>query len=313
LSSLLEECKAAASVTAPVGLVLSESVVAPAILGWLHPRILLPKGLATSLPRPQLRAVLLHELAHYRALDQPLHWLFTLVRVIHWFNPIAHLAARQWLHFRELAADEAAMRWLDPQERPEYSRALVEALKHAHQTPSPYGALALGETIDNLKQRITMISHHSSLERRGLPALAVSLLLSATVFLQPVRADQASDGKTAAVAAAESWLKIIDDGHYDMGWEAASPDFKKGMTREQWHDASMHVRNPLGKCLSRKFTYARYHSPLKFPDGRKIEGEFVTIHFESSFENSDADTETLYFLKDTDGVWKAEGYLILND
>jgi beta-lactamase regulating signal transducer with metallopeptidase domain len=313
LLALLEECKASASVTAPIGLVLSESVSAPAILGWWRPRILMPKALATSLPRPQLRAVMLHELAHYRALDQPLHWLFTLARVIHWFNPIVHMAARQWLHFRELAADEAALRWLAPQERPEYSQALVEALKHAHHSPAPYGALALGETLQNLKQRITMISHHSSLARRGLFALTVSLFLATAVFVKPVWADQASDGKTAAVAAAESWLKVIDDGHYDLSWENASPDFKKGMTREQWHDASMHVRDPLGKCLSRKFTYARYHSPLKFPNGKTVEGEFVTLHFESSFEHSEATTEMLYFSKDSDGAWKAQGYMILND
>jgi len=313
LLGLLDECRTSASVTAPIGLILSERVAAPAILGWRRPRILLPKVLSTSLTRPQLRAVLLHELAHYRALDQPLHWLFTLARVVHWFNPIAHGAAHQWLHFRELAADEAALRWLTPLERPEYSQALVEALKHAHQSPAPYGALALGETLQNLKQRITMISHHTSLARRGIFALTVSLFLATAVFVKPVWADQASDGKTAAQAAAESWLKIIDDGHYDQSWESASPDFKKGMTLEQWHASSLRVRDPLGKCLSRKFAYARYHSPLTFPNGKKLEGEFVTIHFDSSFEHSESATETLYFSKDSDGTWKAQGYIILND
>jgi beta-lactamase regulating signal transducer with metallopeptidase domain len=313
LLNLLGECMAAASVTAPIGLVLSDSVSAPAILGWLHPRILLPRTLATSLSRPQLRAVLLHELAHYRALDQPLHWLFTLARATHWFNPIIHLTARQWLHFRELAADEAAVQWLTPKERPDYGVALVEALKHAHDFRSPYGAPALGETLQNLKQRLTMITHHASLARRGVLALAISLFLFAAVFVQPVWADQASDGKTAAAAAAEPWLKIVDDGRYDTSWENASPGFKKQVTSEQWQNMSKQVRSPLGKCLDRKLASSSYHSPQELPNGTKQEGEFVTLHYQSSFENMKSATETVYFTKDPEGVWKADAYVILRD
>lgn len=313
LLALVEECKAAASVTAPIGLVLSDNVSAPALLGWLRPRILLPRALATSLPRPQLRAVLLHELAHYRALDQSLHWLFTFARVIHWFNPIVHFTVRQWLHFRELAADEAAMRWLTPQERPDYSVALVEALKHAHDSPPPYGALALGETIKNLKQRLTMITLHSSLARRGVFALAISLLLSATVFLQPVWADEASDAKTSAAAAAEPWLKIIDDGHYATSWENASQGFKSHVTSEQWQGMSKQVRSPLGKCLDRKLSYSSYHSGQPKADSKEAQGENVTLHYVTSFENMKTATETVYFTRDPDGTWKADAYVILRE
>ncbi len=313
LLNLLEECKEVASVTAPIGLILSDSISAPAILGWRHPKILLPRALSASLPRHQLRAVLLHELAHYRAFDQPLHWLFTFVRIIHWFNPIAYLTVRQWLHFRELAADEAAIRWLKPQERPDYGPALIEALKHAHESPPPYGALALGESIQNLKNRLNMIKHHSSLARRGALAFATSLLLSVTVFVQPVWADPALDGKAAAATAADSWLKVIDDGHYDTSWVNASQGFKQHVTSEQWQGMSKQVREPLGKCLSRQFKSSFYHSPLVMPNGTKRDGEFVTLHYQSSFEHQESATETLYFSKDPDGIWRAEGYLILND
>jgi beta-lactamase regulating signal transducer with metallopeptidase domain len=315
LLTLLEDCKAAASVTAPIGLVLSDRVPAPAILGWLRPRILLPTALATTLPRPQLRAVLLHELAHFRALDQPLHWLFTFARVIHWFNPAAHACVRQWLHFRELAADEAAMRWLTPQERPDYSRTLVEALKHAQDFPAPYGALALGETLQNLKHRLTMITRHSSLARHRFFAFAIGLLLTATVFVQPIWADPASDGKTAAATAAEPWLTIIDDGQYATSWENASLDFKKGATSEKWQEMSAKVRTPLGKCLSRKLSYSTYHAEQPTSDG-KGDGwgkERVTLHYLTSFENMKAATETVYFVKDPDGAWKADAYVILHE
>jgi len=107
LLELFEDCKAEAGVTAPIGLVLSDAAPAPALLGWLRPRILLSMTLATELPPSRLRAVFLHELAYFRALDVPSHWV----------NPGVHLAAHRWLRHREIAADETALRWLGPNEQ----------------------------------------------------------------------------------------------------------------------------------------------------------------------------------------------------
>jgi hypothetical protein len=76
---------------------------------------------------------------------------------------------------------------------------------------------------------------------------------------------------------------------------------------------SKQVRSPLGKCIDRKLASSTYHSPLLLPNGTAREGEFVTLHFQTTFEHQSSTTETLYFTKDTDGVWKAEGYFILPD
>jgi len=160
LLELLEDCKATAGISVPLGLIVSDAAPSPALLGWLRPRILLPATLADELPRPQLRAVLLHELAHLRAADLMLHWVFTAAAALNWFNPLLHLAVRQWLHFRELAADEMALHWLYPPERPDYGAALIATLKRTS-SPAPFGALALGESFATLKQRITMITRHS--------------------------------------------------------------------------------------------------------------------------------------------------------
>lgn len=310
LLNLLEDCKVSASVTAPIGLVLSANVPAPAILGWLRPRILLPKDLPASLTDAELRAVLLHELAHFRAWDVPLHWLFFLVRAVHWFNPLAHLAARQWLRYRELAADEDALRWLRPAERPHYGEALVQALKHAHQFSTPYGALALGESIQNIKQRLIMITRHSTLARHSFAAFAVTLILSAFAVLQPVWADTASDAKTAATTATLAWVGEIDAGHYDKSWEMASSFFKTAITSEKWQGALRIVRTPLGRCISRHLTSSLYQTSVPKPDGTKLDGESIIAQYDSSFENLNAGRETITFMKEADGSWKASGYYI---
>lgn len=309
LLELLEDCKAEAGVTAPIGLVLSDAAPAPALLGWLRPRILLPVTLAAELSSSRLRAIFLHELAHFRALDVPLHWLFTFARALHWFNPCVHLAAHRWLHHREIAADETALRWLGPGEQRDYGDTLIAALKHAHTFSTPYGALALGESVQNLKQRIVMITRYSTLSRRGFWSFAVTALLGALVFLQTARADDVGDAKTAAVAAAEPWLKVVDAGAYEQSWQLASADFKKALSSEKWVEALKHVRAPLGKCTGRTMASALYQTEVPSPSG-PIKGDWVIAQYDSGYENLSAARETITFSKEADGTWKAAGYFI---
>ena len=41
----------------------------------------------------------------------------------------------------------------------------------------------------------------------------------------------------AAVAAAESWLKLVDEEKYDASWEQAAKLFKGAVSREKWREA----------------------------------------------------------------------------
>src|SRR5690606_17298708 len=72
LLDLLEDCKARAGITTPIGLVVTTDIDSPALLGWLRPRILLPEKLTDPSSRHLLRAVFFHELAHFRNGDIPL-------------------------------------------------------------------------------------------------------------------------------------------------------------------------------------------------------------------------------------------------
>ena len=52
----------------------------PMLIGFLHPRILLPEGLADS---ARIRMILNHELTHYRRGDLYVKWFALLVSSIH--------------------------------------------------------------------------------------------------------------------------------------------------------------------------------------------------------------------------------------
>ncbi len=309
LLELLEDCKAEAGVTAPIGLVISNSVSSPAILGWLHPRILLPASIAASLPVEKLRPILLHELAHFRWFDVPFNWLLTLMRAIHWFNPLAHLGVVAWTRFREEAADEAAVKWLRDESGQTYGDALVQLLRKTQDVATPCGALAIVESIHHLKRRITLITHFPKKSPRVVLTCAVSLLLAMIAFSKSANAVESVMGKPA-LAAAQIWLKEIDDGEYANGWRDASPKVQTYSDANKWVDEFNKVRAPLGRCGQRQQIALIFERDPRWSPQGVIKGEFVVVEFKSSFENRAYANETLIVSKETDGTWKVFGYTI---
>jgi len=313
LLNLLEDCKATAGVTVPFGLVVSEQVTTPALLGWLRPRILLPASLAGG-TRTDLQAIFLHELAHFKMGDIPLNWLFALTRSVHWFNPLAWLAGVAWARFREEAADEQAIRWLGETTSIAYGESVIRTLGNCSGGLAPCGALALGESVHHLKRRILMIRHYPTKIQRGWLASAVILILAALMTVSPSLAgdDLAAATKKEsdiAVKAMESWLDGIDAGGYAQSWTDAAKSFQTALSSEKWVEALTAARKPQGKMLERKLASAMYQNGI-VAGTTTIPGQFVIAQFDTSFENLKYARETVTFEKDTDGKWKAAGYYI---
>jgi beta-lactamase regulating signal transducer with metallopeptidase domain len=310
LLNLLEDAKACAGIHAPIGLVVSDRIKAPALLGWLRPRILLPSHLAGSCAT-ELEAVLLHELAHFRSLDIPLNWLFALVRVVHWFNPLAWLASAAWSLFVEEAADESAIRWTHAPTGTAYGEILLKTLGRCPGGPAPYGALAIGESIATLKRRILMIRQYPSKSNRGFLATAVVFILAALLAFSPALiADEDQDAaKKDALAAMDGWLKKSDSGDYAGTWNDAAKSFQKAISAEKWIAINKGIRAPLGKLLTRRLDSAAYSSrpPLSGSDAATI---WVIAQYDTSFENMKYARETVTFEKEADGTWRAAGYYI---
>lgn len=304
LLELLEDCKDLAGVRAPFGLIVSDEVASPAILGWLRPRILLPRAVADAFSREQLRHVFLHELAHFKAMDLPMGWVFALIRCVHWYNPCAYLAEQGWARFREEAADEQVLRWQGDRSPSAYGETLIALLPSLPAVSAP-GALALGETFSQLKNRILMITHYPRKNSRPFLILSTFLALLAVALVSPVKADD----KTNAVTAMEAWLKTIDAGNYAQSWQEASKTFQTVVTEEQWKQALNAVRVPLGACEGRQLVSAVQQTEIPTGTGKMLKGDYVIAQFETSFANLKYALETVTFEK-VDGVWSASGYFV---
>lgn len=127
------------------------------------------------------------------------------------------------------------------------------------------------------------------------------------IFLCAVPAMAANtDKEKAAIAVAEKWLKLVDQGKYTKSWQESSRYFKMLVKEDQWIEAAQTTRGPLGKIISRKVKSATYTTTLPTaPDG-----EYVVIEFLTTFKNKKSAIETVTPMVDKDGKWRVSGYYI---
>jgi hypothetical protein len=130
------------------------------------------------------------------------------------------------------------------------------------------------------------------------------LSLAAILGFAGCGAAENPQAETAAVAAAEAWLSLIDDQRYAEAWEQAAQLFKGAIQKEQWVRTMEAVRKPLGKTLSRELKSKQYRTTVPgAPDG-----EYVVIRFDASFANKKSAVETITPMRDPDGQWRVSGY-----
>jgi len=115
-----------------------------------------------------------------------------------------------------------------------------------------------------------------------------------------------AEKEKAAVASAERWLGLVDQGKYAESWKEAATLFRNAVNQGQWEQTLQAVRKPLGTLVTRKVKTKTHTTSLPgAPDG-----EYVVIEFESSFEKKKSAVETVTPMMDKDGKWRVSGYYI---
>ncbi len=159
--------------------------------GWRSLFLLVPARLLRELDREQLRAVLVHELAHIRRRDHLTRWFEIIVRGVFWWNPLAWWASRQLRQAEEECCD-AWVVWALPDVQRSYGKALlwtVEFLAERRVVPVVAGTSFGGS---HIKRRIETIMHQKPNRRMSWGAFITVIVLGATVL--PVAAQKRDDG-----------------------------------------------------------------------------------------------------------------------
>jgi hypothetical protein len=119
-------------------------------------------------------------------------------------------------------------------------------------------------------------------------------------------AETTEEKEAAALAAAKTWLALVDDGQYGESWETAAAYFKSTVTKDYCQHALPAIRKMFGEPISRKLGSITYTQSLPgAPDG-----EYVMIEIMTSFENKKHAVETVIPMLDSDGEWRVSGYFI---
>ena len=154
---------------------ICDEVKSPFILGLHKPKIYL----SSSMDEAQYPYVIAHEQAHLKRGDQWWKPLGFLILAIHWFNPFVWAAYILFCNDLELACDESAVKKLNPQERKDYSYALLScSMQRRLVTVCP---LAFGEA--GVKKRVKEILNYKKPTFWVVLAAVVVCVIVAVCFL----------------------------------------------------------------------------------------------------------------------------------
>lgn len=112
-------------------------------------------------------------------------------------------------------------------------------------------------------------------------------------------------GQQPDIAAAKSWVQLVDNSRWDDSWTAAGTLFKSQMPQARWASTIAPIRAPLGTVSSR---VVKAVTPAKSLPGAP-DGDYEVVQFQTSFTNKAAATETVVLSREATG-WKVDGYFI---
>ncbi len=172
------------------------------ILGYIRPRIYVPMGLS----RRTRKHILSHEWAHLKSGDHWFKLLAYLALCLHWFNPLAWVAYRLMCKDMEHACDEQVIRYMDLNERKQYSHALLTcSTNRSHYTPCP---VAFGEV--SVKSRILSVLNYRK-PSFWITLIAVIAIGCVCVFLMTSpESSEINDTNTPDVSTTDDILHDVE-------------------------------------------------------------------------------------------------------
>jgi beta-lactamase regulating signal transducer with metallopeptidase domain len=177
---------------------LADGLLEPGVLGWMRPVLLLPSDIETHLTRPQIEAIVAHELCHVRRFDNLTAAIHMLAEAIFWFHPFVWWIGGRLIDERERACDEHVLRTVG--EPGLYAQGILNVCKRYVQSPL---ANVSGVGSANVRQRIEAILANRIGEATGVwqKMLLSALMLCVVIVPLAAGAMQAPTDTTSRLGA----------------------------------------------------------------------------------------------------------------
>lgn len=188
-----------------VSLSISAAATVPSVIGWLRPVILLPVASVAGLSRPQLEAVLAHELAHVRRHDYLVNLLQHGIETLLFFHPVVWWVSRKVREEREFCCDDIAARVAG--NTIDYARALA-TLEEQRAGLMTLEVAASGGSLQARIRRLCGVENPRPLSAAAFPALL--FLLAAVIPFAMAHSQEAIEPKAGEERLEERALTSDD-------------------------------------------------------------------------------------------------------
>ena len=204
-----------------IQLLQSRFVSTPMVVGCLSPIVLVPVSAFTSLTPNQLRAILLHELAHIRRLDHWVNLFQSVIESLLFFHPAVWWLSNKVRDEREHCCDEFSVTSTGQ------PKDLAEALFQLESLRTRTSSMSLAATGGKLKERIARIlqfklnnnptpTPHRIMKTKNIGTLIVTLLLTGGLFF--LQAGERTSKEEYATEKTPDWTKDVElSGSFRLG------------------------------------------------------------------------------------------------
>ena len=181
LLAVYNQLKVKLKIKAEIQLIKTRHVNSPSLLGFIHPRLLLPIGIEQTFSLEQISHIFLHELLHFKRKDIMINWLIQVLVIVHWFNPLIWYAFHRMREDQEIACDALAMDRIDTRQSNDYAYTLIKLVETYSNAPRLASMASLSGSKSQIKRRLTMIKNFKpgSVKWSVLGFLVIVLIASA--------------------------------------------------------------------------------------------------------------------------------------
>jgi beta-lactamase regulating signal transducer with metallopeptidase domain len=191
VKDILEQAHLLMKIRSNIDLRLSKTTLSPSVCGLLKPTVLIPKTLIEKLNTKDIKAILLHELAHIRRHDLWVSMIQAILQIIYIYNPLLWIANIVIRNIREQAVDEMVLVAMG-QQAADYPETLLNISRYNFGLVAPSQRL-IG-VVESKKALYARIKHITS---RPFPTSAklglsgiLTIIIAAFIFLPMARAEK---------------------------------------------------------------------------------------------------------------------------
>lgn len=176
-NGLIDEWRKGHKLLRPLTVLQSDRLTTPITVGFLRPRIILPKAMDMK-DEQLLRYVLTHEYYHIRRFDAVWKLLIVFALCVHWFNPLVWVMAILINRDLEITCDEMVVRHFGADTKRAYAYSLISMAEQR----SKLAPLFSGFSKNAAEERITAIMKIQKTSFVGIILALVLVLGATTVF-----------------------------------------------------------------------------------------------------------------------------------